>query len=86
MRSPCTPTKSSPRSLHLEKAHAQQGRPNAARNKQINKFMEKNNKASKVKFIASSLHQLPSSSPHHHHRAASGTSKYPAAPAKTYQL
>ena len=33
MRSPCTTTKSSPRSLQLEKAHVQQQRPNAAKNK-----------------------------------------------------
>ena len=33
MRSPCTTMKSRPRSLQLEKAHAQQRRPNAAINK-----------------------------------------------------
>ena len=32
MRSPCTTLKSSPRSPQLEKAHAQQQRPNAAKN------------------------------------------------------
>ena len=37
MRSPCTATTSSPRSLQLEKACAQQRRPNAAKNK-INKI------------------------------------------------
>ena len=37
MRSPCTATKSSPRSLQLEKAHAQQQTPNAAKNKSMNK-------------------------------------------------
>ena len=36
MRSPRTATKSSPRSPQLEKAHTQQGRPNAAKNKLIN--------------------------------------------------
>ena len=36
MRSPRTAMKSSPRSTQLEKAHAQQWRPNAAKNKQIN--------------------------------------------------
>ena len=42
MRSPCTATKSSPRSPQLEKAHAQQWRPNTAKNKQIiNKFLKK---------------------------------------------
>ena len=40
MRSPCTATKSSPHSLQLEKACAQQRRPNAAKNK-INKFTKK---------------------------------------------
>ena len=33
MRSPCTTTKSSPRSPQLEKANVQQRRPNAAKNK-----------------------------------------------------
>ena len=33
MRSPCTTTKSSPSSPQLEKHHAQQRRPNAAKNK-----------------------------------------------------
>ena len=33
MRSPCTATKSSLHSLHLEKAHAQQRRPNTTKNK-----------------------------------------------------
>ena len=37
MRSPCTATKSSPRSPQLEKACVQQRRPNAAKNK-INKI------------------------------------------------
>ena len=36
MRSPRTATKSSPHSLQLEKAHAQQQRPDAAKNKYIN--------------------------------------------------
>ena len=40
MRSPRTAVKSSPRSLQLEKARAQQQRPNAAKNK-INKFIKK---------------------------------------------
>ena len=40
MRSPCTATKSSPHSPQLEKARAQQRRPNAAKNK-INKFIKK---------------------------------------------
>ena len=35
MRSPCTATKSSPRSPQLEKACVQQQRPNAAKNKYI---------------------------------------------------
>ena len=35
MRSPRTATKSSPRLLQLEEAHAQQRRPNAAKNKFI---------------------------------------------------
>ena len=35
MRSPCTPTKSSPRSLQLEKAHASQPRPSTIKTKQI---------------------------------------------------
>ena len=41
MRSPRTPTKSSPRSLQLEKARVQQRRPNAAKKKKIkkNKFI-----------------------------------------------
>ena len=37
MRSLRTATKSGPRSLQLEKAHAQQQRPNAAKNKYISK-------------------------------------------------
>ena len=37
MRSPHTATKSSPRSLQLEKARTQQQRPNAAKNKLKNK-------------------------------------------------
>ena len=40
MRSPCTATKSSPRSPQLEKARVQQQRPNAAKNK-INNFLKK---------------------------------------------
>ena len=36
MESPHTTTKSSPRSLQLEKARVQQRRPNAAKNKLIN--------------------------------------------------
>ena len=36
MRSPRTPMKSSPGSSQLEKAHAQQQRPNAAKNKLTN--------------------------------------------------
>ena len=39
---PCSPTKSSPRSPQLEKAHVQQWRPDAAKNK-INKFFLKSN-------------------------------------------
>ena len=35
MRGPCTATKSSPRSLQLEKARAQQRRPNAAKKKKV---------------------------------------------------
>ena len=35
MKSPRTSTKSSPRSLQLEKARTQQRRPNAAKNKKI---------------------------------------------------
>ena len=42
MRSPCTSAKSSPRLAQLEKAHVQQGRPNATKNKfkkkRLNKF------------------------------------------------
>ena len=41
MRSPRTAMKSSPCSLQLEKAQAQQQRPNAAKNKQINKSIKK---------------------------------------------
>ena len=42
MRSPRTATKSSPRSPQLEKAHAWQRRPNAAKNKEIkNSFFKK---------------------------------------------
>ena len=41
MRSPRTTAKSSPRSPQLEKAHAQQQRPNAAKNKLINYFKNK---------------------------------------------
>ena len=37
MRSPRTATKSSPRLPQLEKAHAQQRRPNAAKKKKKNK-------------------------------------------------
>ena len=40
MRSPHTTTKSSPRLLQLEKARAQQRRPNAAKNKSIKKKKE----------------------------------------------
>ena len=36
MRNPRTATKSSPHSLQLEKARAQQQRPNAAKNKKKN--------------------------------------------------
>ena len=36
MRSPCTATKSSPRSRQLEKAHTQPRRPNAAKKQLIN--------------------------------------------------
>ena len=38
MRSLCRASKSSPCSRQLEKAHAQQGRPSAAKNKQIIQF------------------------------------------------
>ena len=42
MRSPCTATKSSPRLPQLEKAHAQQRGPNAAKNnKYIYLFFQK---------------------------------------------
>ena len=41
MRSPRTATKSSPSSLQLKKARAQQQRPNAAKSKYINKFILK---------------------------------------------
>ena len=41
MRSLRTTMKSSPRSPQLEKARAQQQRPNAAINKEINKFIKK---------------------------------------------
>ena len=37
MRSPRTTTKSSPRSPQLEKAHVQQQRPNAAKDKNLKK-------------------------------------------------
>ena len=37
MRSPCTASKTSPRSPQLQKAHAQQRRPNTAKNKIIKK-------------------------------------------------
>ena len=37
MRSPCTTTKSSPRSLPLEEARAQQRRPNSAKEKKRKK-------------------------------------------------
>ena len=42
MRSLLTAAKSAPRSPQLEKAHMQQQRPNAAKNKLINKFFLKN--------------------------------------------
>ena len=41
MRSPRTATKSSPRSPQLEKAHAQQRRPDAAKNKYVKKKKKK---------------------------------------------
>ena len=44
MRSPRTATKSSSGSPQLEKARAQQQRPNAAKNKSINKFILKKTK------------------------------------------
>ena len=44
MRSPCAATKSSPRSLRLEKARAQQRRPNAAKNKERKKERKKKEK------------------------------------------
>ena len=43
MRSPRAAVKSSPHWLQLEKAYGQQRRPNAAKNKQINKFIKKRN-------------------------------------------
>ena len=46
MRSPCTATKSSPRSPQLEKAHVQQQRPNAAK---------KNQKIKKIKIPRSGV-------------------------------
>ena len=53
MRSPCTATKSSPRSPQLEKARAQQQRPNTAKNtnKQINKkiYLKKRRLSRKTK-------------------------------------
>ena len=49
VRSLCTSTKSSPRSLQLEKAHAQQRRPNTAKKKIIiiKKIKNKTNYISK---------------------------------------
>ena len=49
MRSPRTATKSSPRLLQLEKARAQQRRPNAGKNKinKINKLKKKKRKRKK---------------------------------------
>ena len=41
MRSPLTVRKSNPCSPQLEEAHVQQQRPNAAKNKKINKFILK---------------------------------------------
>ena len=41
MRSPCSATKSSPQSPQLEKAHGQQRRPNAAKNKLKKKKKER---------------------------------------------
>ena len=41
MRSPHTAMKSSPHSPQLEKARAQQRRPNAAKHKEINKLKKK---------------------------------------------
>ena len=41
MRSPCTATKSSPRSPQLEKARVQQQRPSTAKNNKINKIFKK---------------------------------------------
>ena len=46
-----TAVKSSPHSTQLEKAHAQQRRPNAAKNKLINKKQKKHNAISCLKII-----------------------------------
>ena len=52
MRSPYTATKSSPCSLQLERARAQQRRPNAAKNK----FIKKKKEEKKRPFIESLPH------------------------------
>ena len=47
MRSPHAAMKSSPRSLQLEKAHAQQQRPNAAKKKKKKKMLNNKNNIKK---------------------------------------
>ena len=54
MRRPCTATESSPRALQLEKACAQQRRPNAAKNLKKNK----NKKQQQKKLYCLSLKKL----------------------------
>ena len=49
MRSPRTAMENSPHSPQLEKARAQQRRPNAAKNKQINKFIKKKKSTPNIK-------------------------------------
>ena len=53
MRSLCTATKSSPRLLQLEKACAQQRRPSATKNEQINELIKK--KAGVAIFISDKI-------------------------------
>ena len=57
MSSPCTATKSSPRSPQLEKVHAQQQRPNATKNK-INLFKKKK-KMGLIKVFVAMSYKLP---------------------------
>ena len=60
MRSPHTAMKSSPRSPQLEKAHAQQRRPNAAKNKINNKskYIKKKLKAFSFNLILNNIYSL----------------------------